>query len=83
MRRCSRHRGYGMVENLMDKVAVSASLMRGADRCVQVMGGKGVTSATIVDEVFGEIRAFRIYDGPDRGAQMVACREDQARLEER
>jgi acyl-CoA dehydrogenase len=35
-----------------------------ADRCVQVMGGTGVSGDTIVEQVFREIRAFRIYDGP-------------------
>jgi acyl-CoA dehydrogenase len=28
------------------------------------MGGTGVTRDTIVEQVFREIRAFRIYDGP-------------------
>jgi acyl-CoA dehydrogenase len=54
----------GTVESSMAKVAVSEALMRVADRCVQVMGGTGVTEDTIVEQVFREIRAFRIYDGP-------------------
>lgn len=54
----------GTVESSMAKVAVSEALMRIADRCVQVMGGTGVTDETIVERVFREIRAFRIYDGP-------------------
>ena len=54
----------GGAESSMTKVAVSEALMRVADRCVQVMGGSGVTGDTIVAQVFREIRAFRIYDGP-------------------
>jgi len=54
----------GGTESSMAKVAVSEALMRVADRCVQVMGGSGVTGDTIVEQVFREIRAFRIYDGP-------------------
>lgn len=54
----------GTVESSMTKVAVSEALMRIADRCVQVMGGMGVTEHTIVEQVFREVRAFRIYDGP-------------------
>ena len=54
----------GTVESSMAKVAVSEALMRVADRCVQVMGGTGVTDKTIVEQVFREVRAFRIYDGP-------------------
>ncbi|MBC2660131.1 acyl-CoA dehydrogenase [Novosphingobium flavum] len=54
----------GTVESSMTKVAVSEALMTVADNCVQVMGGTGVTGKTIVETVFREIRAFRIYDGP-------------------
>ncbi|HCW61512.1 MULTISPECIES: acyl-CoA dehydrogenase family protein [unclassified Sphingomonas] len=54
----------GSAESSMTKVAVSEALMRVADRCVQVMGGSGVTQDTVVEQVFREIRAFRIYDGP-------------------
>ena len=54
----------GTVESSMAKVSVSEALMRIADRCVQVMGGTGVTDATIVEQIFREVRAFRIYDGP-------------------
>jgi acyl-CoA dehydrogenase len=54
----------GTAESSMAKVAVSEALMRVADRCVQVMGGSGVTDNTIVEQVFREVRTFRIYDGP-------------------
>jgi acyl-CoA dehydrogenase len=56
--------GLGTAESSMAKVFVSEALMRIADKCVQVMGGTGVTGDTIVEQVFREIRAFRIYDGP-------------------
>ncbi|HEX2794493.1 MAG TPA: acyl-CoA dehydrogenase [Croceicoccus sp.] len=54
----------GTVESSMAKVAVSEALMRIADNCVQVMGGTGVTDKTVVEQIFREVRAFRIYDGP-------------------
>ena len=54
----------GITESSLAKVAVSEALMRVADRCVQIMGGTGLTRDTIVEQVFREIRAFRIYDGP-------------------
>ncbi|RZM01103.1 MAG: acyl-CoA dehydrogenase [Variovorax sp.] len=54
----------GTAESSMAKVAVSEALYRIADRCVQVMGGAGVSGDTIVEQVFREVRAFRIYDGP-------------------
>ncbi len=54
----------GTTESSMAKVAVSEALFRIADRCIQVMGGTGVTGDTVVEQIFREIRAFRIYDGP-------------------
>ncbi|MDR5760704.1 acyl-CoA dehydrogenase [Caballeronia sp. LZ035] len=54
----------GTTESSMTKVAVSDALFRVADRCVQVMGGSGVSRDSIVEQFFREIRAFRIYDGP-------------------
>jgi acyl-CoA dehydrogenase len=54
----------GTTESSMTKVAVSEALFRIADRCIQVMGGTGVTRDTVVELIFRELRAFRIYDGP-------------------
>ncbi|MFY9349026.1 MAG: acyl-CoA dehydrogenase family protein [Sphingobium sp.] len=54
----------GTAESSMAKVAVSEALFRVADRCVQLMGGTGVSGDTIVELAFRETRAFRIYDGP-------------------
>ncbi|CAG9177389.1 acyl-CoA dehydrogenase family protein [Cupriavidus pampae] len=51
-------------ESSMAKVAVSEALFRVADRCVQILGGNGVSRDTIVEQAFRELRAFRIYDGP-------------------
>jgi acyl-CoA dehydrogenase len=56
--------GGGTAESSMAKVAVSEALFRIADRCVQVLGGMGVTDDTPVHQIFRDIRAFRIYDGP-------------------
>jgi acyl-CoA dehydrogenase len=54
----------GRHESSMAKVLVSEALFRVADRCVQILGGLGVTRDTIVERAFRELRAFRIYDGP-------------------
>jgi acyl-CoA dehydrogenase len=56
--------GAGGPESSLAKVAVSEALYRVADRAVQVLGGLGVTDDTPVHQIFREIRAFRIYDGP-------------------
>jgi acyl-CoA dehydrogenase len=54
----------GTAESSMTKTHVAETLFQIADRCVQVMGGTGVSQDTIVEQVFRELRAFRIYDGP-------------------
>ncbi len=54
----------GRYESSMVKVFVSEALFRVADRCMQTMGGAGLTHDTQVERIFREIRAFRVYDGP-------------------
>ena len=56
--------GKGNLESSMTKVMVSEAVWNVVDRCVQVLGGQGVTAETIVMRIFKDIRAFRIYDGP-------------------
>lgn len=50
-------------ESSRAKVIVSEALWRVVDRCVQILGGRGVTGETLVARIFTDIRAFRIYDG--------------------
>jgi acyl-CoA dehydrogenase len=54
----------GTAESSMAKYVCGETLYAIADRCVQVLGGLGVTVETPVGQVLREIRAFRIYDGP-------------------
>jgi acyl-CoA dehydrogenase len=54
----------GGTESSMTKVMASEAVWRVVDRCVQVMGGQGVTGESLVERIFRETRAFRIYDGP-------------------
>ena len=51
-------------ESSRAKVIVSEAVWRVADRCVQILGGQGVTGETVVARIFADMRAFRIYDGP-------------------
>lgn len=51
-------------ESSRSKVVCSEAEWRVVDRCVQILGGQGVTSETIVMRIFSDMRAFRIYDGP-------------------
>jgi acyl-CoA dehydrogenase len=54
----------GTTESSMAKVICSEAIWRIVDRCVQVLGGQGVTGETLVARIFNEVRGFRIYDGP-------------------
>jgi acyl-CoA dehydrogenase len=54
----------GTTESSIAKVVCSEATWRVVDRCVQVLGGQGVTGETLVERLFREVRAFRIYDGP-------------------
>lgn len=54
----------GLHESSRAKVMVSEAVWRVADRCVQILGGQGVTGETEVARIFADMRAFRIYDGP-------------------
>ena len=51
-------------ESSRAKVIVSEAVWRVVDRCVQILGGRGVTGESLVARIFTDIRAFRIYDGP-------------------
>jgi alkylation response protein AidB-like acyl-CoA dehydrogenase len=54
----------GRHESSIAKVVSSEAIWRVVDRCVQVLGGQGVTHETVVARIFADARAFRIYDGP-------------------
>jgi acyl-CoA dehydrogenase len=54
----------GNFESSRAKVVCSEAEWRVVDRCVQILGGQGVTGETIVMRIFMDMRAFRIYDGP-------------------
>jgi acyl-CoA dehydrogenase len=54
----------GTAESSMAKYTCGELLYGIADRCVQILGGLGITRDTPVAQIFREIRAFRIYDGP-------------------
>jgi acyl-CoA dehydrogenase len=54
----------GRHESSMTKAMVSEELFKVADRCVQVLGGMGISDETPVAGFFRDVRAFRLYDGP-------------------
>ena len=54
----------GLSHSSRTKVLVSEAVWRVVDRCVQILGGQGVSGESIVSRIFTDIRSFRIYDGP-------------------
>lgn len=65
----------GRHESSMVKAVVSEELFKVADRCVQVLGGMGISDETPVGMIFSDIRAFRLYDGPTEVHKYAIARQ--------
>jgi acyl-CoA dehydrogenase len=65
----------GRHESSMTKSFVSEELFKVADRCVQVLGGIGVTDETVVEMIFRDMRPFRLYDGPTEVHKYAIARQ--------
>ena len=50
-------------------------LFKVADRCVQILGGIGISDETPVGMIFSDIRAFRLYDGPTEVHKYAIARQ--------
>jgi acyl-CoA dehydrogenase len=68
-------RGTGRHESSMVKAYVSEELFKVADRCVQVLGGIGISDETPVGMIFSDMRAFRLYDGPTEVHKYAIARQ--------
>jgi acyl-CoA dehydrogenase len=56
------------------KVFCSEALGRVVDRSLQILGGLGITADTVVERIYRDIRAFRIYDGPSEVHRFALAR---------
>jgi len=65
----------GNIESSMTKVLSSEAIWRVVDRCVQTLGGQGVTGERIVERIFRDVRPFRIYDGPSEVHRMSLAKK--------
>jgi acyl-CoA dehydrogenase len=61
-------------ETSMCKVFVAEAVGRVIDRMVQVCGARGVCGDLILERLYRDVRAFRIYDGPSEVHRMVIAR---------
>jgi acyl-CoA dehydrogenase len=67
-------------EAAMAKWYATEAAARAADAAVQLFGGRGVTRGEIVERIYRDVRALRIYEGASEIQQIVIAR---SLLEER
>ena len=63
------------MEVAMAKLTATESAQRVIDRAVQMFGGRGVTRGEIVEHLYRDIRALRIYEGATEVQKLIIGRE--------
>lgn len=69
-------------EAAMAKLHATEEAQRVIDRAVQLFGGEGVVSGSVVETLYREIRALRIYEGASEVQKVVIARQELARATE-
>ena len=69
-------------EAAMAKLTATETAQTIIDRAVQLHGALGVTRGTVVERLYREIRALRIYEGASEVQQLVIARATLARHQE-
>jgi acyl-CoA dehydrogenase len=59
----------------MAKMTATESAQRVIDRAVQMFGGRGVKRGEVVERLYREIRALRIYEGATEVQKLIVARE--------
>ena len=62
-------------EAAMAKLYATEMAQRIIDRAVQLFGGKGVTKGFVVESLYREIRALRIYEGASEVQKVIIARQ--------
>ena len=62
-------------EAAMAKMTATETAQTVIDRAVQMFGGRGVTSGEIVEKLYREIRALRIYEGATEVQKLIIARD--------
>ena len=73
--------GSGRGESQVAKVHVSEAVGRVVDRAIQICGGLGVSDELPLARYLGEVRPFRIYDGPSETHRAAIARRAFRRRE--
>jgi acyl-CoA dehydrogenase len=71
-----RDRGEPLTREVaMAKMAATESAQRAIDRAVQIFGGRGVVRGEVVEHLYRDIRALRIYEGATEVQKLIIARE--------
>ncbi|MDA9411028.1 MULTISPECIES: acyl-CoA dehydrogenase family protein [unclassified Bradyrhizobium] len=62
-------------EAAMAKLTATETAQRVIDRAVQMFGGRGVRKGEVVESLYREIRALRIYEGATEVQKLIVARE--------
>jgi acyl-CoA dehydrogenase len=62
-------------EAAMAKMVATEGAQQVIDAAVQLWGGQGVASGQVVERLYREIRALRIYEGATEVQQLIIARE--------
>lgn len=62
-------------EAAMAKMTATENAQTVIDRAVQMFGGRGVRSGEVVERLYREIRALRIYEGATEVQKLIVARE--------
>lgn len=65
-------------EAAMAKLFATEAAQRIIDRAVQLFGGKGVAKGNVVESLYREIRALRIYEGASEVQKVIIARQTYA-----
>ena len=71
-----RDQGHNVTrEAAMAKMAATEGAQQVIDAAVQLFGGQGVVSGEVVESLYREIRALRIYEGATEVQQLIIGRD--------
>jgi acyl-CoA dehydrogenase len=69
-------------EAAMAKLAATEVAQAAADRAVQLHGGEGVRVGSVVEKIYREVRALRIYEGASEVQRLIVGRDTLQRSPE-
>jgi acyl-CoA dehydrogenase len=70
-------------ESSMAKLFATEAAQRIVDRAVQIHGGLGVTRGSVVERLYREVRALRIYEGTSEIQRLVIAEQVLSAMRER